>query len=1043
MNFPILRRVRHTFVKGMMILGVMISCILVIGIMSMSSVMAQDLMVPEIISFEGSVPSCCTAKSPSSISVSDVHFKHGTQSMRWDYKDGSSLDINRDINFKPFDPASADKSIPTFCVWVYNEKGVDKKVKFQFMTDKKVNCEFEFGINFKGWRCAWVAFERDMQGTPAISMNRLRILAPEVGTGSLFLDHIMLCTPADSRWNTPDYQVPFVNSKTTNHWLVLYKSSQNKAKGELKPISKKQIKGIQTINKRYTREVIKKKKVNDKVIAGLRKKYDSYNIARKGDIITGDNIWFCRFSEIYRSLTKKWKGYYDKRGKGLKKYTVLMFDVACAYNSTDNANYKKELEELFFNLSDHLVDLGWAAGSGNGTLHHLGYSMRSYYSAYFLMRESLIRTNRMDQVQKAMEWYSGAKEVFAPFHGKGMSIDAFNTSVMGRLASILMLEDSPEKVRYLNAYVAWIDNGLAYAPGLKDCFKVDGAVFHHANNYPAYATGGYDGAAMMVYFFSRTPFSVSSVGHQHLKESLLKTRLFCNKETWPLSMSGRHPNGKDKLKVKHYELMALSGTPDGKAKLDREMASVYLRLVEGKKETGSVKKFKKLGVVAEADPNGNWTMNYAALGIHRRGNWSATAQGHSRYLWAAEHYIGANYYGRYMKHGNLQIICGGNQSGVVPSVSTSGFNVDGWDWGRFPGTTAIHLPIDQLRANILNVDQVTGYEEMLISDEAFAGAISLEGKNGAWGMKLHEHDKYNGSHRALKSVFFFDDKIICLGSDIENINSDYDTETTLFQDFMNKESDEVMVNGKAISQFPYLYSSIKEKDSKATLITDNVGNSFYIPTGNKVKVIKQLQHSRDQKKETPNEGNFASAVIDHGKAPKGGSYEYAVLVQSNHKSLEDFARKMKSKRKASYTVLQKDSNAHIVKDNSSATTAFVIFESGDNINISGVKGVSSPALVMLHKKGSGMVLSLCDPDLHLYEGPSDVVMEKGKRKERSVYSREWKFNESGVSKVRITLEGKWLLNDSDYCKVISSENDQTILEFSCQHGLTREVELMK
>lgn len=1009
--------------------------ILIFLIVFFNKVSAQDFINPAIISFEDSINQNWSTHSPSSILTSTAHYKHGKQSLQWKYEQNSELIIDQDINFKPFDPNAIDKSIPTFCVWVYNETPKDEKIKFQFLTDNQVNCEFEFGINFKGWRAAWVAFERDMKGIPETTMNKMKILAPESNSGTLFFDHIMLCTPADSRWNTPDYQVPFVNAKTKNHWLILYKSSLNQAREKLIPLTQKQIKGIQTINKRYRKEVIKKVKVNEKWLAKIRKAYNKHKISRNGEQISGKVMWFCRFSEIYKPYKKDFKNYHNRKGKDFKTYTKLMFEIASAYNQTDNTKYKNELEELFFNMSDHLIDQGWAEGSANGTLHHLGYSMRTYYAAYFLMREPLIHTHRAEQAQKAMEWYSGVKEVFAPIHEKGMSIDAFNTSVMGRLASILMLEDSPEKVRYLNAYINWINNGLAYAPGVKDSFKVDGSVFHHANNYPAYANGGYDGATKMVYFFSRTPFHVAEEGHRILKESLLKTRLFCNKETWPTSMSGRHPNGKGKLSAQHYMFMALSGTPDGKNKIDTEMAAAYLRLMEGKKATKTVKKLLKQGYQAEADPNGNWTMNYAALGIHRRANWSATAQGHNRYLWAAEHYIGANYYGRYMKHGQLQIISGDKN----PSVFTSGFNVNGWDWGRFAGTTAIHLPIEKLRANILNVDLFTGYEEMLISDEVFAAAISIEGKNGAWAMKLHEHDKYNGSHRATKSVFFFDNRIICLGSDIENTNAEYETETTLFQNYLNEESESIMFNKDEINQFPFNQIS---QAKKASLLTDNVGNSFYIPAEYTVEVGKQLQHSKDQKKETPNKGNFATAVIKHGKAPKGGSYEYAILVQSTHNELVQFAKQMNKKKKKAYTVLQKDKQAHIVKDHASATTAFALFEANENVNQSGLNSVSAPALVMIKDKGNSKVMSLCDPDLHLYEGEADVVIENGKRKERSVYSRDWVRNESQVSKIQVSLKGEWSLKASDYCKLISNKANETILEFTCQHGLTREVELI-
>ena len=37
-------------------------------------------------------------------------------------------------------------------------------------------------------------------------------------------------------------------------------------------------------------------------------------------------------------------------------------------------------------------------------------------------------------------------------------------------------------------------------------------------------------------------------------------------------MSGRHPDGKGKLVPMHFAMMALAGSPDGKAEYDSEMA---------------------------------------------------------------------------------------------------------------------------------------------------------------------------------------------------------------------------------------------------------------------------------------------------------------------------------------------------------------------------------------------------------------------------------------------------------------------------------------
>lgn len=47
------------------------------------------------------------------------------------------------------------------------------------------------------------------------------------------------------------------------------------------------------------------------------------------------------------------------------------------------------------------------------------------------------------------------------------------------------------------------------------------------------------------------------------------------------------------------------------------------------------------------------------------------------------------------------------------TFTTSGWQENGFDWNRIPGVTSIHLPFEQLRAKVLNVDVYSGMEEML------------------------------------------------------------------------------------------------------------------------------------------------------------------------------------------------------------------------------------------------------------------------------------------------------------------------------------------
>lgn len=64
------------------------------------------------------------------------------------------------------------------------------------------------------------------------------------------------------------------------------------------------------------------------------------------------------------------------------------------------------------------------------------------------------------------------------------------------------------------------------------------------------------------------------------------------------------------------------------------------------------------GFRPEPDPQGNLALGYGCVSVQRRDNWAAVVRGHSRYLWAAEHYLPANFYGRYLAHGSMQILTG-------------------------------------------------------------------------------------------------------------------------------------------------------------------------------------------------------------------------------------------------------------------------------------------------------------------------------------------------------------------------------------------------
>lgn len=976
------------------------------------------------------------------LAINTAHYKDGKQSMQWTFKPGETISLKKDVMFQKKDPTGKDLYLSTFTGWFYNTKAINDSIRVGFYKEGKECCHFNLRTAFTGWRAAWVCFERDMQGTPQEGMDEVRFTAPKSSEGQICIDLMIPSVKTDHRHQTADRQVPFVNSANHNHWLVVYLHSQIKSDMPLTPVTEAEKADVRKLEERFKSIIFNPGKVTEKTLASIRKKFAFYQITynEKGEI-SGVPIFFARAAEKFERIIPNWsKDMINKQGNELKAYFDLMNRIATAYNQTDSPEIKAEMKDKFLKMYEHATDQGIAAGSCLGNFTHYGYSFRGFYTSYFLMKDVLRQAGKLSEAEQAMLWYAITNEIYRKPTENGIDMDSFNTQTTGRIASILIMEDTPEKMRYLRSFQRWIDWGCRPANGLQGSFKVDGGAFHHCNNYPAYAVGGLDGATNMIYLLSGTQFGVSELAHKTVKNSLLAMRFYCNTLYFPLAMSGRHPDGKGRLIPLHYAQMALAGTPDGKEAIDAEMASAYLRLAAanngekpeeympasaGPRENRIRKQLEKQGFKPEADPQGNIAINYGCVSVQRRSNWSAVARGHNRYLWAAEHYLGCNLYGRYLAHGSLQIMTAPKGATVTPT--TSGWQGDGFDWGRIPGTTAIHLPVDQLHAHILNVDAFSGVEEMLYSDEAFAGGLTQNHENGNFGMKLHEHDKYNGSMRARKSYHFLGGKVVCLGSDIENINSDYATETTVFQLCMKNDKDKEYWNGQNIG---------------STAWVDNFQTGYYIPKHmlNKLTFEKNFpQQSRHEETEKLTQGDWVSLTFNHGKAPKGESYEYAVIPQTDKNSMKAFASK------PDYKVLQCNTKAHIVKDNKMGITSYVLFEKNETLPTGLLAKADTSCLVMIKEEGKMITLSVCQPDIALYRGKSDDVFdENGKRIERSIYSRPWKFNASLPIDVCVTLKGEWKASQLPAnCTILSANKKQTVIKFTCKDGLTTDINLTK
>ncbi len=975
--------------------------------------MAGAVELPEsVLSFEnGTAPVVCGKGSR--VVTSGDHFKYGCNSLLWSWKrKGASIEIPGEIPYLRENPDPKETSVSSFVFWIYSGTPMPGKMKFAFYKGAEECCHFDYSMDFTGWRGAWVAFDRDMQGQPEEGMDRVVITAPEgVKKGSVYFDGIITASFQDVRHHTPDWQAPFINEKTTSHWLVLNNSWKLELDIPQTEISQANVKEMEVIRDRFVELVAGGRKA--KGYDELKKIYDSYGIVYNADgTIKGKPVFFTRYGETFINLgmtdaSKKWAA----NGQLLRGANDFIYQLAVAYLNEKDEDVRKEYAQMYLNLTRHLMDQGFVAGSGQGTLHHLGYSMRNFYTAPVIMKEVLKEAGLAGEMQKAMEWFSGVGEVKIAPAELGMDIDAFNTSLMGRVASLLMLEDSPYKYAYIKALSRWVDNGFKYTEGLRACFKRDGTVVHHRKAYPAYATGGIDGAVKAVWMLAGTSMAVSRESHEILKNALLEMRFYCNKRSFPLSMSGRHPDGKDGLIPSQYALLADAGSPDGTQKIDAELAAAYLRLNGAK---GSwAKKFTRAGLVAEAAPTGSRPYPFACTHIHRCDEWSVTLAGHSRYLWAAETYQGANLYGRYLTHGSMQIL-----ADKLPDINSfgSGYCVAGYDWRHIPGTTAAVIPMEEMLSEVLNVDEFSGYEEMLLSDEWFAGGLGHQDRSGLFAMKLHEHDKYNGTLRARKSYFCNGNRIVALGSDICN-DIDAEVHTTLFQNYYLDRNEEK-----------------KETFEDGVILSDQFGNVYFV-NGGKVQMRTGLQYSFHEETAAPTSAPFETAYIVHGSRIDGGSYEYMTLIHPEDGQIEKYSAELP------YEVLKKDTDAHAVSFDD-GLTGYAVFE---DCELPGLVTSSTAGLIVYSlDSAGGLTLSVCNPDLALYEGPSDEVFDAaGKRIERSVYGRKWIDNPCLETSVELTLDGEWALEGGSEKFEARIDGGRTYIKVSCREAAGEEAKLRK
>ena len=923
----------------------------------------------QLVGFEESVPQTFKVAGKGELKTSSLFYKEGKSSLEWDFQPGSTLDVQ----VSPLSLNAKKEQQFGITLWIYNEKLQQDSVRFEFLNEAgEVSYWFSYHLQAAGWRACWISFAYMNGNKKDKNIVGYRLVAPQ-REGRIFLDRLTFPEKKMNLRTTPDQQLPTNNGLSNRdlwHWCLVWKwEKQSYDIPLLSKLTSRQKKDLKTIEQRLTDFLDVKKAPQGQVNAA----YKTFEKAAITPSAAGTG--FTGMPVVAPDEQDKKKG--EMSWNDIETMLAgFAYDACYNQNETSKKNY--------FTVFDYAIDQGFAFGSGMGTNHHYGYQIRKIYTTAWLMRNEIYKHPHRDVYLSTLRFWAALQETRQPCSpGRDELLDSWHTLLMAKLISAMMFPDANRQEQALNGLSRWLSSSLRYTPGTIGGIKVDGTTFHHGGFYPGYTTGVLATIGQFIAFTNGTDFELTEEARQHIKSAFIAMRNYCNFYEWGIGISGRHPFGgkMGSEDIEAFANIALSGDLSGRGDaFDHGLAADYLRLIRNG-DTPNARFFKKEGIQPAQAPQGFFVYNYGSAGIFRRADWMVTLKGYTTDVWGAEIYAKDNRYGRYQSYGSVQIMGKGNPV----SRAGSGFVQEGWDWNRLPGTTTIHLPFELLDSPLKGTTMVR-------SEENFSGSSSLGGMNGMFAMKLMErdYDNFTSDFVARKSVFCFDNRMICLGTGITNSNADYPTETTLFQ---------TKFNGKE-----------PKADNDDYWLHDGYDNYYHVVDGT-VRSQVADQESRHEKTREKTAGKFSSAWIEHGKAPKDGTYEYMVLIQPSAAELDELQKT------PAYEVLQRDQMAHVVYDKKTGITGYAAFEAYQPVNDQFIVSIPAETMVMYGKESDNRIrLSVCDPNLNLAE---------------KTYTT--KEPSRPISK-KIVVKGIWMLPSPQEGIQLEYEGNNTLLNVTCQHG---------
>jgi chondroitin-sulfate-ABC endolyase/exolyase len=947
----------------------------------------------------------------------------GSHSLQWDWKAGATLDLplynyySRSAQLSPFAQNQC------LVVWIFNEEPGSGHLNLSIGKEGEFPISARFYLDYKGWRTAHIPLSQMKGDAPQagdyVEYSSLRITVPKnhpEHTGRFFIDDVYTSV-IDARHPSADWQTPYVRcffdgGSYASQWMnqKVLPSREDLLVKQI-PVTDADLKAFADMfdaefdemtlsfigeglsEKQYREALLAFDKTGIKEVEFEGRTYlQGPYVALKGEGLPGNLIE---------------SGQEQGRLIPVREFQEVLHALAKGYWTSKDAGQKEELRQKFILATRAYLQSGWAAGSNMGALHHLGYNMRKIAPSFFMMKAGVTEAGLLQEVSDCLNWYAVAHVVNDETHTMP-DLDLFNTLLYFHFLGSMMHPDDADSARHAKLLSQWLSRTCADETK-HGGFRNDGTAWHHWGHYPAYLKGAIDTAVKVTNKLSLAGFPLDSFGHAALQRAVKTIMLYQQGDRFPRSLCGRHP-----LTGSHREF------------LQSDYTKTFINLDPADSELKELYDYH----MADGTLEGNWTLPYSALSLHRREDALVAVRGFSTYVWGSEIY-NFNRFGRYQSYGTLDIIYKDDQE----------LAYEGYDWNLNPGTTITYLPLEELESPIPIW--------MVVGSTRFANGVhDAENFNGAHGFDLNDTLLTNldpeyeeiftrEKLRARKSTFFMDDIILCLGTGISGKHPSAPVYTVLTQKGIGLSADSVRVNGE-----PVTYPSTNHIEG--TLALYDGDRTGYLVLGDAAVVISlKEQVSRgdectfdeerrpprgvkngavNRRREPETRGDFLTAYIDHGVQPESDRYSYIVVPSIDEESFVGMADRVINSPELFYRIISSKDTLHAVRDVRNECDTYIFYEAQDMIPHAALHAVSDPSLLMLKEEAAGYSVSAALPDLH-----------------QPAFSREQRHKRyhSLPHDLKLEFEGAWALDGSPDNVTAKQEDGRTVVTIRAQHGISR------